>query len=113
MEPLALAGFTVHGIDYQGHGQSEGLRGMIYSVHDIVDDCIAFYGSIRGKLNGLSQDPAAYVGPGMGEGIECASFFFWRGTRTAVLLSALLVGNHPGPTASGMASSFLSFAPCR
>ncbi|KAG6573171.1 Caffeoylshikimate esterase, partial [Cucurbita argyrosperma subsp. sororia] len=36
---LAKAGFAVHGIDYEGHGKSDGLQGYITSFDHVVDDC--------------------------------------------------------------------------
>ncbi|KAK9741420.1 hypothetical protein RND81_03G104400 [Saponaria officinalis] len=36
---LANAGYGVYGIDYYGHGKSEGLHGYIPSFGDLVQDC--------------------------------------------------------------------------
>lgn len=45
---LAQAGYAVFGIDYEGHGKSDGKRCYIESFQDLVDDSIAFFKSVRG-----------------------------------------------------------------
>ncbi|KAK7270193.1 hypothetical protein RIF29_23160 [Crotalaria pallida] len=45
-EKLAGARYAVFGMDYEGHGRSEGLRGYIKKFEDIVNDCHEFYKSI-------------------------------------------------------------------
>jgi len=46
---LAQAGYAVFGIDYEGHGKSDGKRCYIESFQDLVDDSIAFFKSVREK----------------------------------------------------------------
>lgn len=43
---LAKAGFAVHGMDYEGHGKSDGLQGYISSFQTLVDDCHDYFTSI-------------------------------------------------------------------
>ncbi|GJM95655.1 hypothetical protein PR202_ga12424 [Eleusine coracana subsp. coracana] len=42
-ERLASAGFAVYGLDYEGHGRSDGLRGYVPDFHALVADCDAFF----------------------------------------------------------------------
>ncbi|KAJ7977573.1 caffeoylshikimate esterase-like [Quillaja saponaria] len=43
---LACAGYGVFGIDYEGHGQSEGARCFIKKFDKIVNDCYEFFKSV-------------------------------------------------------------------
>ncbi|CAA7029447.1 unnamed protein product [Microthlaspi erraticum] len=46
---LAKAGFVVYGMDYEGHGKSEGLSGYISNFGDLVDDVSIHYSTICEK----------------------------------------------------------------
>ncbi|KAI3705162.1 hypothetical protein L1987_75395 [Smallanthus sonchifolius] len=43
---LVKAGFGVYGIDNQGHGKSDGIKGFISHFDDLVDDSSQFFTSI-------------------------------------------------------------------
>ncbi|KAK1396311.1 caffeoylshikimate esterase-like [Heracleum sosnowskyi] len=43
---LVNAGFAVNGIDYEGHGKSSGLQGLITNFDDLVTDCTEHFTSI-------------------------------------------------------------------
>lgn len=46
---LAKAGFEVHGVDYEGHGKSFGLLGLVNSFDDVVTDCNDYFTKIAEK----------------------------------------------------------------
>lgn len=48
---LALAGYAVYGMDYPGHGLSEGLHTYIPDFDKLVDDVIEQYTMIKGSLS--------------------------------------------------------------
>jgi alpha-beta hydrolase superfamily lysophospholipase len=76
---FAQAGYAVFGMDVEGHGKSDGLQAYIPSFNDIVDDCIAYFKSIRGLKISL-QDPHQF---------QSFSFSFWRGGLIFPILYAL------------------------
>ncbi|XP_076923168.1 caffeoylshikimate esterase-like [Bidens hawaiensis] len=43
---LVKAGFGVYGIDNQGHGKSDGIKGFISRFDDLVEDCSQHFTSI-------------------------------------------------------------------
>lgn len=46
---LANGGYAVYGIDYEGHGKSYGLPGLVKNFDTIIDDCFRHFSSICGK----------------------------------------------------------------
>lgn len=45
---LAKAGYAAFGIDYEGHGRSDGLHGLVPSMDRLVDDVAAYFKTIWG-----------------------------------------------------------------
>ena len=46
---LAANGYGAFGIDFEGHGKSDGLRAMLKSMDPVVDDCLAHFKTIHGE----------------------------------------------------------------
>ncbi|CAI5534456.1 unnamed protein product [Closterium sp. Naga37s-1] len=46
---FASEGFAVFGIDFEGHGKSDGLRCSFRSAEQLVDDCSAYFSSVKAK----------------------------------------------------------------
>lgn len=65
---LAETGYAVFGLDYEGHGKSEGLKAYIKDMNNIVDDLLAYFDGIRGKEE-YSTKPKFLVGESMGGAI--------------------------------------------
>ena len=47
---LVKAGFAVYGIDYEGHGKSAGLQGLVKIFDNVVDDCSDHFTTICGQI---------------------------------------------------------------
>lgn len=46
---LAKNGFAVYGLDYEGHGKSDGLQGLVMNFDDLIDDCSNHFSKICEK----------------------------------------------------------------
>lgn len=64
-ERLAAGGYAVYGIDYEGHGRSEGLPVHVPEFETIVDDCIAYITPVREREE-YKDKPKFMIGESMG-----------------------------------------------
>jgi acylglycerol lipase len=62
---LARAGYAVHGVDYEGHGKSEGLQGYIPSFDVLVADCDAVFAAVVASTAN-TELPRFLLGESMG-----------------------------------------------
>ncbi|MED6136870.1 hypothetical protein PIB30_059823 [Stylosanthes scabra] len=46
---LANAGYAVYGLDYEGHGKSDGRQGLVLDFNSVIDDCSQYFTSISEK----------------------------------------------------------------
>ncbi|XP_047162958.1 caffeoylshikimate esterase-like [Vigna umbellata] len=46
---LSQAGFAMFGIDYEGHGKSEGVPGLVMDFDSVIDDCFQHFSTISEK----------------------------------------------------------------
>lgn len=86
---LAQSGFLVYGMDYEGHGSSQGLHAYIPSFNTIVDDVVEFTEALR-NVPHLSPLPLHLLGESMGGAVAIKAH--WRrphGFRGAVLMSPM------------------------
>lgn len=63
---LAQAGYAVHGMDYEGHGRSGGLRGYVPSFDVLLGDCDAHFTSVVAAHGEEQQPPRFLLGESMG-----------------------------------------------
>ncbi|KAL6630706.1 hypothetical protein ACP70R_028557 [Stipagrostis hirtigluma subsp. patula] len=50
-ERLARAGYAVYGVDYEGHGRSDGLQGYVPNFDALVADCDDYFTSVARSSN--------------------------------------------------------------
>ena len=60
---LSALGYSVWSLDHQGHGQSQGDRGFVWSFDDYVEDYLLFVEHVRANLD---VRPCFLMGRGMG-----------------------------------------------
>ena len=48
---LAKDGYGVYGIDYEGHGKSDGLPALVTDFNLIVHDCAQYFASVSVNLS--------------------------------------------------------------
>ncbi|KAM0853527.1 hypothetical protein ACQ4PT_051021 [Festuca glaucescens] len=62
---LAQAGYAVYGVDYEGHGKSEGLQGYIPSFNVLVADCDTVFAAVVASTAN-TELPRFLLGESMG-----------------------------------------------
>ncbi|KAB8116238.1 hypothetical protein EE612_057248 [Oryza sativa] len=58
-ERLARAGYAVHGIDYEGHGHSDGLQGYVPDLDALVRDCDSFFSTATASFPAADSSSAS------------------------------------------------------
>uniref|UniRef100_A0A0D6R2E4 Serine aminopeptidase S33 domain-containing protein n=1 Tax=Araucaria cunninghamii TaxID=56994 RepID=A0A0D6R2E4_ARACU len=86
---LAKTGYAVFGIDHEGHGKSDGVRGYVKSFDNVVNDCASFFHSISERTEYAKKVRFLY-GASMGGAVALLLHrkqpTFWNG---AVLLAPM------------------------
>ncbi|EFJ06411.1 hypothetical protein SELMODRAFT_186777 [Selaginella moellendorffii] len=94
---IAQRGFAVHAIDHQGHGRSQdwqGLRAYVPDINPVVDDCIAFFDSVRSQqeFQGL---PAFLYGESLGGALCLLIHLRQPGVWSGAVLNGAMCGISP------------------
>jgi alpha-beta hydrolase superfamily lysophospholipase len=86
---LARAGYAVYGVDYEGHGRSEGLQGYVPSFDVLVADLDAFFAAVVASTAN-TELPRFLLGESMGGAVALllhrARPSYWTG---AVLVAPM------------------------
>uniref|UniRef100_K3ZNU2 Serine aminopeptidase S33 domain-containing protein n=1 Tax=Setaria italica TaxID=4555 RepID=K3ZNU2_SETIT len=88
-ERLARAGYAVYGLDYEGHGRSDGLQGYVPDFEALVQDCDDHFASVV-RSHGTTVRHRFLLGESMGGAVALllhrARPDFWTG---AVLVAPM------------------------
>ncbi|CAM6087976.1 unnamed protein product [Calypogeia fissa] len=66
---LASAGYAVYGIDYEGHGKSDGLRAFVPNFDDLVTDCATFFNGVMDREE-YAGKPSFLLGESLGGAVS-------------------------------------------
>lgn len=84
---LAKAGFGAFGIDYEGHGQSDGLHGLVVSTDQLADDVAAYFKTIWEKPEHANKT-RFLLGESMGGAMSILVSWKQPDTYSGAILSA-------------------------
>ncbi len=90
---LRTAGYAVFSLDFEGHGQSPGVRAHIHQFQHLVDDLSAFVACVDAEIAGA---PMFLCGYSMGGCVAASYLALHRHQITGVIFnaSALAVSSH-------------------
>ncbi|TVU00723.1 hypothetical protein EJB05_53833 [Eragrostis curvula] len=109
-ERLAAAGYGVYGLDYEGHGRSEGLQGYVPEFDSLVADCDAFFVS---KATGSSR--RFLLGESMGGAVALllhrARPDFWTGAVLVAPMCKIADDMRPHPVVVNILKAMTNIIP--
>eukprot|EP00249_Psilotum_nudum_P015742 c254_g1_i1 orf=331-1323(-) len=89
---IAKRGFSVHALDFEGHGRSEGRTAYIPDLNTVVDDCIQFFGSVKQQHPDL---PAFLYGESLGAAAALLIHFRQPNDYNGAVLHGAMCGISP------------------
>ncbi|XP_020231304.1 caffeoylshikimate esterase isoform X2 [Cajanus cajan] len=113
-ERLANAKYAVFGVDYEGHGRSEGVRGLITKFDNIVNDCEDIFKSICDLQEHKGRAKFLY-GDSMG-GAVCLLLhkknpLFWDGVVLVAPMCKILEKHLPPPIVANVLTKIEDLIP--
>ncbi|CAI7783363.1 unnamed protein product [Closterium sp. NIES-54] len=98
-DPLLNKSFypNVFGIDFEGHGKSDGLRCSFRSAEHLVDDCCAFFASVKAKPD-FAGLPSFVYGESLGGAIAEELQPSWAALQVLRVLATIIPDSAFVPT---------------
>ncbi|KAK3139618.1 hypothetical protein QOZ80_5AG0386270 [Eleusine coracana subsp. coracana] len=113
-ERLAGAGYAVYGLDYEGHGRSEGLQGYVPDFDALVADCDAFFVAKAAAANSTSGR-RFLLGESMGGAVALllhrARPEFWTGAVLVAPMCKIADDMRPHPVVVSILKAITNIIP--
>ena len=111
---LAQAGYAVYGMDYEGHGKSDGLRGYVPSFDVLLGDCDAYFTAVV-VANQSPQLPRFLLGESMGGAVALllhrARPSYWAGAVLVAPMCKITEEMKPHPAVIKVLEAVTRFIP--
>jgi alpha-beta hydrolase superfamily lysophospholipase len=115
-ERLARAGYAVYGLDYEGHGRSDGLQGYVPDFQALVQDCDGYFASVvRSHADVRHKSRRFLVGESMGGAVALllhrARPDFWTGAVLVAPMCKIADDMRPHPVVVNILRAMTSIIP--
>lgn len=113
-ERLARAGYAVYGLDYEGHGRSDGLQGYVPDFKALVQDCDDHFTSVV-RSHGATVRHRFLLGESMGGAVALllhrARPDFWTGAVLVAPMCKIADDMRPHPVVVNILRAMTSIIP--
>jgi acylglycerol lipase len=116
-ERLARAGYAVYGMDYEGHGRSDGLQGYVPDFELLVRDCDDYFSSVVRRSQSQSKDDSKrfLLGESMGGAVALLLHLrrpeFWSGAVLVAPMCKIADDMRPHPLVVNILRAMTSIIP--
>lgn len=111
---LAQAGYAVYGVDFEGHGRSEGLQGYVPSFDVLVSDCDAFFAAVVASTANTDL-PRFLLGESMGGAVALllhrARPSYWTGAVLVAPMCKIADEMRPHPVVVSVLKAMTNIIP--
>nr|CAB3490654.1 unnamed protein product [Digitaria exilis] len=115
-EHLARSGYAVYGLDYEGHGRSDGLQGYVPDFDALVQDCDDYFTSVVRRQQQQQQVVRRFLlGESMGGAVALllhrARPEFWSGAVLVAPMCKIADDMRPHPVVVNILRAMTSLVP--
>ena len=116
-ERLARAGYAVYGLDYEGHGRSDGLQGYVPDFELLVRDCDDYFTSVvrRSQSQSNKDSKRFLLGESMGGAVALLLHLrrpeFWSGAVLVAPMCKIADDMRPHPLVVNILRAMTSIIP--